>query len=367
MTAASPALLPSPLFPGSTTAAYVLPELDVGSDFGALPLTLRGMETRCVYISPAGDLFNLTGPMAGLEGVRIITQLTGDQSWPIEQVLTRSPYIMGARINRTNVGERHFQAGIMIGSHSPPLTEYQYRMANNHWWASQDENNDGWFGMYTRFSGWRWIPLRIFQTIKTPQRIDPTAFGNNAAAWDISWIAQRPWFTKVALYDSFQASMVTTPTLAPAGSISGTPEEAEYYWGTVVLANRGDLPSCAQFFITSPGQAIVQDNDSQRLVVLPLTTTNVGTYMCDTAPGVRTLTAANDPSDNLLFDFIRQSTILDFFLGGIANEGLPLAMQFQNRFIYQVPPQTVCSFTVGHSNPGGVITVLMPQMYKRGT
>ena len=149
--------------------------------------------------------------------------------------------------------------------------------------------------------------------------------------------------------------------------MSGTPEVADYYWGTIHLANRGDLPSYAQFFITSPGQAIVQDNASPRLVVLPLTTSNVGTYMCDTAPGVRTLTAANDPQDNLLFDFIRQSTILDFFLGGIANEGLPLAMQFQNRFIYTIPPQSVVALTVGHSQVGGVITALVPQMYKRGT
>jgi hypothetical protein len=85
----------------------------------------------------------------------------------------------------------------------------------------------------------------------------------------------------------------------------------------------------------------------------------------DTENGHRTLTAANDPQDNLLFDLIRQSQILDFFLSGIANEGLPLALTWNNRFIYQIPPRTVVSFTVGHSEPDGVIVASVSQRFKR--
>ena len=87
--------------------------------------------------------------------------------------------------------------------------------------------------------------------------------------------------------------------------------------------------------------------------------------MCDTEPAHRTLTAANDPQDNLLFDLIRQSQILDFFLGGIANEGLPLQLQFANRFIYAIPPKTVVQLTVGHSDPAGVIVAQVGQRFKR--
>jgi hypothetical protein len=356
------------IFAGNTTAAYLVPAPD-SIPFGLLPPALRGMQTHAVYIAPTQkQLFNLAGPMKGLQGVRFCTQVTGDQAWPTEQVLAHSPYVMGADIQRTNVGERMFNVGIVIGSQAPPMTEYQYRMAEDNWWASQDELNDGWLGFYTRFSGWRWIPVRPFETLKSPQKLDPTAFGNNASMWDVTWIASRPYFTKVALYKTFEAVYAGPPTPPPNGLLGGLIDTLlgdVYYWGTLVLANRGDLPSYAQFFVTSPGQAIVQDNASNRLVPLPYTQASVGTFMCDTAPGVRTLTAAGDPHDNLLFDIIRQSKILNFFLSGIANEGLPLALQFNNRFIYQIPPKTVVQLTVGHSEPNGVITALVPQMYKR--
>jgi hypothetical protein len=370
MTTVSPRLVTGPELtypPGNTTAAHIVPPPGPTA-FDQQTPALRGLTTAAVWLSPGGQLFNLAGPHKGTQGARFVNQVQGDQAWPVEQVLTRSPYIMGAVIERTNIGERMFSSGIVIGSQAPPMTEYQYRMAESKWWKGQDENNDGWLGFYTRFSGWRWIPVRPFETVKTPQKLDSTAYGNNASLWDVTWIAQRPYFTKVALYDSFVATTARTPKPPPGSLLGQLVDELIgdlYYWGTIALANRGDLPSYAQFFITSPGQAIVQDNASSRLVTLPSTAAEVGTYMCDTEPGVRTLTAANDPQDNLLFDLIRQSQILDFFLSGIANEGLPLQMQFQNRFLYAVPPRTVVQLTVGHSSPSGSITALLPQRYKR--
>jgi hypothetical protein len=358
---------PGTVFSGNTTAAHYIPPPGPTA-FNQLPPQLRGMQTHAVYISPTQQYFNLAGPGKGIQGVRFVNQLTGDQSWPVEQVITNSPYVMGADIARANVGQRMFTAGIVIGNQAPPMTEYQFRMSEANWWDGQDENNDGWLGLYTRFSGWRWIPVRPFETIKTPQKMDATAFGNNACMYDITWIASRPYFTKVALYSTFQAVLAGTPTPPPDALLGGLIDQLlgdVYYWGTLTLANRGDLPSYAQFFVTSPGQAIVQDNDSSRLVPLPLTSPSVGTYMCDTEPGKRTLTAANDPQDNLLFDLIRQSQILDFFLSGIANEGLPLQLTWNNRFIYSVPPRTAVQLTVGHSEPNGVITALLPQRYKR--
>jgi hypothetical protein len=352
---------------GNTTTAHIIPPPGP-TDFDRLPPQLRGMQTHSVYLGPNNSMFNLAGSAKGLQGVRFVNQVGGDQAWPIEQVLSRSPYVMGADIQRTNIGERLFKVGIIIGSQTPPMTEYQYRMAEANWWAGQDENNDGWLGFYTRFSGWRWIPVRPFRTVETPQKADPTAYGNNASMWDIEWIGARPYFTKVALYDSFQALHAGAAKPPPGSLLGGFVDQLvghTFYWGTITLANRGDLMSWAQFFVTSPGQAIVQDNDSARLVPLPTTNKSVGTYMCDTAPGVRTLTAANDPQDNLLFDLIRQSQILNSFLSGVSNIGLPLQLQFNNRFIYGIPPKTVVQLTVGHSNVNGSITALVPQRYKR--
>jgi hypothetical protein len=360
---------PAISWPGNTTSYDVRPFLDPAIPFGMLPPQLRGMGTHMIYIDPTGtDLINLAGPHAGREGIRASSQMQGDQQWPFEQVITNSPYVLGATIERTNVPQREYNLGIIIGSHAPPMTEYQYRMAENHWWNTQDENNDGWLGTYTRFSGWRFDPVRPYKTVQTAQKLDPTAFGNNASSWDITWLAARPYFTKPALTRTFEASKAGPPKPPPGTALTELIDQLTfntYYWGTLPIANRGDLASHVVFYISSPGQAIVQDNDSTRLVPLPYTSPSVGTYMCDTENGNRTLTAANDPQDNLLFDLIRQSQILDFFLSGIANEGLPLAMTFNNRFIYQIPPKTAVSFTVGHSEPDGVILASVSQRFKR--
>lgn len=354
-------------FQGNTTTAHIIPPPGPTA-FDRQTQVLQAMGTHSIYIAPNQSLFNLAGPGKGKQGVRFCTQVSGEQSWPTQQVITNSPYIMGADINRCNVPERKFDFGIVIGNQAPPMTEYQYRMAEANWWASQDENNDGWLGFFTRFSGWRWIPVRPFETVKTPQKLDSTAFGNNASMWDISWIAARPYFTKVALYDTFSSATAGNPVAPPGALLAGSIDQLikdTYYTGTLYLSNRGDLPSYAQFFVSSPGQAIVQDNQSNRFVPLPNTAASMGTYMCDTAPGVRTLTAANDPVDNLLFDLIRQSTVLDFFLSGVANTGLPLQLTWNNRFIYTIPPQTEIALTLYHSNPAGTITALVPQMFKR--
>jgi hypothetical protein len=372
MTAVTPYTVTGPEFrfpPGNTATSMGRPPfLDTALPFNRLPPALQGMETHLLYIDPQSNIFDLAGPMRGRQGIRLASQIIGDQSWPFEQVLINSPYMMGASIQRQNISERHFNLNIIIGNHAPPMTEYQYRMAEQHWWAGQDETNDGWLGVYTRFSGWRWIPVRPEKTVATPQKIDPTAFGNNCSSWDITWIASRPYFTKIALSLPFTAT-TAGPAKPPPGSLLNIAIDEligqKYYWGTLPIANRGDLPSYVTYFVSSPGQAIVQDNASTRLVALPNTTTSVGTYMCDTEPGNRTLTAANDPQDNLLFDLIRQSQILDFFLSGIANEGLPLQLQFNNRFIFLIPPKTVCQFTVGHSEPNGVIVAQVSQRFKR--
>jgi hypothetical protein len=341
---------------------------DPATPFSQLPAPLQGMGTRMVYLDPANNMHNIAGTNAGLEGTRVCTQVFGDQQWPFEQVLVNSPYIFGAQIMRQNIPERRFNFGVVIGSHAPPMTEWQYREAEDYWWAGQDESNDGWLGVYTRFSGWRWIPVRPDETVKTPQQLDSTAYGNNASRWDITWIAQRPYFTKPARYLTFQAATAGTPQPAPSDldtNVTPALAASEYYWGQLPIANAGDLPSYVTYYVSSPGQAVVQDNSSTRLVPLPDTVESVGTYMCDSEPGQRTLTAANDPQSNLVFDLIAQSEILDYFLSGVTSGSTPLQLQFQNRFIYSVPPQTATTFTVGHSDPAGVIVAMLPQRYKR--
>jgi hypothetical protein len=326
------------------------------------------MQTHVVYLAPNGDLFDLAGPQRGRQGVRLATALLGDQAWPATQVITNSPYMLGAQIERQNVAERKYSFGIIIGDHSPQMTEYQYRMAESRWWAGQDERQDGWLGMYTRYSGWRWNPVRPDAASGTAQYMDPTAFGNNSSSWDMTWIATRPYFTKPALYTTWEAKDAGDPLDVPVSRVDALRDRVtqdEYYWGTLPLSNRGDLPSYVTFFVSSPGQAILQDNYSRRMVPMPTTNANIGTFMVDTEPGHRTLTAGTDPHDSLAFDFIRQSQVLNYLLGDVANQGVPLQLTWNDRFMFAIPPKTTVQLTVAHSNPLAVITAVVPQRYKR--
>lgn len=340
-------------------AEWIPPEERLNySNFNSLPAPLRGMNTHVIYVAPNKSMFNLAGPSKGREGVRLQNTLVGDQAWPFDLVTTESPYIMGAAIERVNINKRDFNLGIVIGNHAPPMTEYQYRMAEAHWWAGQDENEDGWLGVYTRFSGWRWIPVRPNSTVRTPQPMDSTAFGNNVSRWDITWISARPYFTKPALYRTWRAAESGLP-------VHKAPLNEDVYVGTLPIANRGDLPSYVTFLVSSPGQAVVQDNNSDILVPLPTTGEKDGPFMCDTEPGHRALTATNDPVDNPIYKWMRQSKILDFFLHDLTSLGLPLQLRFNRRFTYSIPPRSTVTLTVHHTNPQGEITAFVPQRFKR--
>lgn len=347
-------------FPESINTTAHWPTIDKRPiPFHALSPRLQGLGTQVVYLSPAGELFHLAGPLSGREGASLATQLLGDQQWPFDVVLQESAYLMGATIERVNINKRMFNLGVVIGRHNPPMSEYQYRMAEDHWWQGQDENQDGWLGIFTRFSGWRWIPVRPDTTVKTSQKMDTTAYGNNVSTWDITWVASRPYFTKPALYKTWTAKNV------PLQNNPWNKKGPKVHVGTIHLANRGDLPSYVSFLVSSPGHAWVQDNDSERMVELPYTQKSDGAYLCDTEPGHRTLTASADPVDKLLYDSIRQSKILDFFLHDLANLGLPLQMRFRNRFMFKIPPKTAIALTVAHSDTAGSITAFVPQRFRR--
>ena len=204
---------------GSSSTAY-LPSLVAPVNFLQLPPPVRGMNTHVVYLRPdQSRLFNLAGPNKGSQGVRLATQLMGDQQWPFKQVITNSPYLYGASIQRQNVPERLFDMGIIIGSQAPPMTEYQFRMAEWHWWDGQDENNDGWLGIYTRYSGWRWIRCAR-TTVKSPQKTGRHRAREQRLDVGYRWLtAGRPYFTKPALYDTFRPSTPVIDCPPPGGGI----------------------------------------------------------------------------------------------------------------------------------------------------
>jgi hypothetical protein len=110
---------------------------------------------------------------------------------------------------------------------------------------------------------------------------------------------------------------------------------------------------------------MVQDNNSDSMVALPIIEPTDGVVLCDTDPAQQTLSAQNDPVDNLFYKILRASGILNFFLAGIADAGEPIWQRGFVRFIYTTPPQSVTHFTVAHTNPNATITAVLPQRYRR--
>ena len=338
--------------PLAATSPYINPTvLATYENFYDLPPSLQGLNMQAIYIAPNGSVFHLAGPLAGMEGVHIGLQLQGEQHLPIEQVITESAYQFGATIERTNYPKRMINMRVTIGGNN--YSVYQYQLCDQRWWAGQDELNDGWFGVYSRFSGWRWLPVRPFKTVDTAQKLDPTAYGNNMATWDVDWVAQRPYYTKPALWGTWFAAQ------------SGAPNKAGQYTGSVTLSNRGDLQTWVQYIIKGAGVATVQDNNSTNMVALPQMFEADGPGLCDTNPEARTLTATSDPVDTEAASILAGSEILQFFLTNVTQQQEPWWQRGYVRFLYSVPPQSTVNFSVAHTNPNASITVILPQYFKR--
>lgn len=318
------------------------------------PEYLAALQTQVIYIDPTNNnVFHLNGALAGIEGVKLGENLQGEHHVPFEQVLLESAFLNGAIWQRSNVNKREINFRIQIGGTG--YNNYTYRMAEERWWAGQDINNPGWLGVFTRLSGWRWLQVLPYKTIDTAQKQDPVAYGNNFAIWDINWVAVQPYWAKPALLRTWHANT------------AGPKHSDGYYWGNIVLANRGDqnYGTPIQYLINGSGFCQLQDNASADMITLPQIFDSDGIVLCNTDPAQQTLVAANDPQDNLFLDIARNSGILNFFLTGIAASDEPIWQRGYVRFQNVVPPNSVTHFTVAHTNHNASITAILPQLYQR--
>jgi hypothetical protein len=337
------------------TATYLTPQTVASyQSIDDVPYILQAMETVMVYIDSNGNIFHLNGPQAGQEGVYFYENLQGEQHLPFEQVTIESAWMWGSIIQRQDYQCHKINFRVFIGG--PAMNNITYRMSEERWWAGQDEVNGGWFGQFTRFSGWRWLQVWPEKTVTTTQKRDPVAYDNNGAIWDVQWLAPLPNYGKPAL--------ISNPWLASA---AGPPDKNGFYHGVIAMPNRGDLKGYVRYLINGAGTAIVQDNNSTNMVTLPQLFTADGQGLCDTDPLHKTLVAENDPFDVGFYNTLSASGILSFFLTGqpaAASEAWWLRGYV--RFIYSVAPNSVVQLHVMHNNPNAQIVAQLPQRYKRG-
>lgn len=340
---------PANPIPLVNTAQYLTPtQLAMLENFNALPYAVQGRDTQIVHLAPNGNVTHLHGTGMGQEGVALYQQLQGEQHLPFDQVLSESAFQWGATIERTIYPKRVLNLRVAIFGR----TAYQYALCDNRWWDGQDETRDGWIGIRSRYTGWRWIPVRPMKTVDTPQRSDPIAYGNFFAIWDVNLVCQRPWYSRPALHATWTAA--------------GSPQKNGQYYGSVTLANQADMPTYVQYLIGGSGNKVaVQDNNTTTMVALPPVFDSDGPCLVDTDPQNRTLVASADPVDTLFYKYLQSSTVLSFLLSNIAVQGEPWWRRGYTRFVGSVPPRTSVTFNVAHDNPAGTITAILTQRFKR--
>jgi hypothetical protein len=336
-------------------ATYLRPEvIETYQSMDHVPYPLQAMETVMVFIDYAGNVFHLNGPNAGREGVRFHKNLQGEQHLFFEQVVTESAYQFGATIERVNYLARKINLRVFIGR--PGMNNITYRACEDRWWSGQDEVNGGWFGVFTRFSGWRWIRVFPASTVTTTQQTDPVAYDNNQAIWDINWIAPVPYYS--------QPGIVSDPWLAAK---AGAPDKDGFFHGTIAIPNYGDIGSYVEYLCTdAAGTVIVQDNYLERSVPVGPIFESDGQITIDTDPTHKTLVSENDPHDDEFYKLLRATGLANFLLSpSKALSGEALWLRQYIRFLYQVPPKTVAHLHVKANNPNAQIVARLSQRWKR--
>lgn len=314
-------------------------------------LGLPKSEIRWVYIGPNGLRWELFGRLKGRQGAVLVNTLQGAYHLPFEQLFTEGAYQIGATYERTNINKRLINWGIQLGGER--YTAEAYRLIESNWWDSWPPDVPGWLGCHTPFGGWRWTQVQLAKQVDTAMTIAPTSFGNNSMVWDMQIVAPSPWWAKPMLRESWTAHPETQTLLG-------------YDEQTFHIANRGNLPVWPKFIYTGPGRCWIQDGMTSAMVELPELSSDDGYVLVDTDPAERTFTGGSDPVDNIFYQYVRASKVLDFFLHDIAALGLPVWRRANGvRFYSQIPPKTVANIKVRHDHPGGQVTAFIPQRFTR--
>lgn len=341
-------------------------------DLGPWGKQLRGLKTKHVYLSPDGRrLWNLAGNWAGKEGVVLDQKLQGSMHLPFEQRYSGGPYMIGEELERTDYRKRVYNLNVFVGPginylarRRFPDNEFAYRMLEEKWWGDWPENKNapaGFWGTYTRTHGWRWIRVRHGEANDQTLDLDPTAYGNNCQAWSMTIHGQFPFYSKRSFTTEWRNDALNA-------QINGRNH------GVIPVVNNGDWPQYPKFIIEGStlhdGDVTIQDGVTDRMVPLPRIFPADGLILVDTDPAKRTLTSSTDPVDNLFYQVIRNSEILDYLLGDLtsADSGLPVGRRMPGGigFTSQIPPHSTAHIKVTHTNPAAKITAIVPQWYRMG-
>lgn len=330
------------------------------NDLGRNGEYLRSVQTKWVYIGPNNKVWHLAGPGRGREGVVMAKELDGVMQPEFEIKYSEGPYLIGATAERVDYKKRIINLGVVVQPNAnaerpEEPNPWSYRIIEDSWWQSWSESEPGFLGSFTRTHGWRWLKVTLGEASKTTMSIDPVAHGNNAMVWNMTLHAPWPFYAKRPQTRTWQA----TPNV-----------DAEYagvYDGIIKIANRGTWESWPKYLITGHGDVTIQDGTEGRMVKLPRFFPSDGAYMMvDTDPTKRTITTEQDPVDEQIYKYLRNSQLLNILLSDVTSSRLPAQRRIPGGigFDGKVEPRSVANIKVTHSNGNGSITCVLPQNYR---
>lgn len=319
---------------------------------------LTSEATKIVWVGPNLKWWDLAGNLRGRQGVILTNEVTGVGLAPWEHKFSEGPYIAGAQLERTDIRKRIITFGVHLNPNSNRLdkrlysSSFKYRSLEREWWASFSREQFGYLGFWTRYTGWRWIKCILNSDSSSGSHaLDPVAFKNNGAKYNMSLVAVDPYFYKPPLFRTWNNSL----------------DQMVDGWGKgqITVANRGTVDCSPLYLVSAPGQARIGDGPD-RLVDMPETSTADKYYMVDTNENVRTVSGAVDPVDNPFYRFIVQSGLGNFFMHDLKSQGKPLWRRWKNpvEFDYKVAPESAVTVNVQHDYPSASITMIMPQRYE---
>lgn len=343
-----------------------------------LSAAARGEGVTIAWIGCDGYFWPLAGQMGGSEGAFITGPIDGMVHVPFEGIWTKPAY-GPPRFERTVDGRREINFILGLRSYAP-LGWYDVEAR---FWRGCKRDASGWFVVTTRRHGQLWIPMQLLEAPKCALPDDPALQGVALHEVTLAADGEPRWCRPDAM---------PAPFARPAGGPNV---------GFIRIANRGTEPAWPIFFVTAPGRVKLPDgpnaytstehnplDDWPRLAGLfsiPLVDEILGTFtrsrdanmievpelqpgehaIIDTDPTHRIAITTKDPVDTLLKKFLRNTELLDWLLGEYGDSGLPLLQRFRGQgFSVPIPPRSVATLPVYHSQPGGKIWAQLPQRFE---
>lgn len=326
-------------------------------------LQARGINIKWIANDKRPGDWHLGGFKAGAEGAIITGPISGMVHTDFKGIW-HEPAYGPPRYERKVDQRREISTRITIFSDD---SEFGWFDNESKFWDGMDGENPGFWSVFTHRHGELYIPMQLVEVSQTPLDDDPS-FTGNAQEWDILLAADGdPRWRQPDLRPPEWVNDMSITKQVKRDDERHSPNITVGV-GTLVVANRGTEPSWPVYTVTAPGRCWLPNGMTGEMVRVPKL--NMGEHVTiDTNPEHRIAIADTDPIDSFQAQRIRNSELLSWLFGQFGEtgeSGLTILERFHGQgFDAPIPPNTVATLPVFHSQQGARVSVRLPQRFER--